>query len=96
MAQRVDGGVSRNDFICQMISDITCLRVERSNSTEASVMGAAHLAGLAAGIWSSVEEVKSHRKIERVFEPNPTTREGLRKSMDKWLKAVDRFRGWYS
>ncbi|XP_046389075.1 putative glycerol kinase 5 [Ischnura elegans] len=95
-AIRVDGGVSRNDFICQVIADTAGIRVERSTSVESSVIGAAHLAGLSAGIWSSMEEVRAHRKVERVFEPGSRTAEATRKTMEQWLRAVDRFRGWYS
>ncbi|XP_071454301.1 glycerol kinase 5 isoform X2 [Hetaerina americana] len=95
-AIRVDGGVSTNDFICQLISDTTGVRVERSASVEASVMGAAHLAGLSAGIWSSLDEVKAHRKVDRVFEPNPRALEASRRTMEQWLRAVERFMGWYS
>lgn len=46
---RVDGGVSKNDFICQLISDLTNLNVERAHDIELSALGAGFLAGLNAG-----------------------------------------------
>lgn len=46
---RVDGGVSKNDFICQLLADMTSVPVERGQSTEMSVLGAAYFAGLHSG-----------------------------------------------
>lgn len=45
----VDGGVSKNDFICQLLADLTKLHVERSDNSELSVLGAGFLAGLNTG-----------------------------------------------
>ena len=45
----MDGGVSRNDFAMQLLADITGLEVERSTSSEMSVLGVAFLAGLQKG-----------------------------------------------
>lgn len=46
---RVDGGVSRNDFVMQLLSDLTGLEVERSEFVEMSILGAAFMAGLESG-----------------------------------------------
>jgi putative glycerol kinase 5 len=45
----VDGGVSQNDFINQLVADLTGLKVERPTSSEMTVLGAAFLAGLEEG-----------------------------------------------
>jgi putative glycerol kinase 5 len=53
---RVDGGVSRNDYICQTIANVTSttvVRMKNSNRTEVSCLGAAFMAGLSSGMcWS--------------------------------------------
>lgn len=54
---RVDGGVSKNDFLCQTLADITGVRVERSKFSESSALGAAFVAGLNA---SKLRKVISH------------------------------------
>lgn len=51
---RVDGGVSRNDYICQTIANVTSttvVRMKNSNRTEVSCLGAAFMAGLSSGIY---------------------------------------------
>lgn len=55
---RVDGGVSKNNFICQLLADITKLDVERSSNSELSVLGAGFLAGLNTG------QMKQHNILE--------------------------------
>lgn len=52
----MDGGVSRNDFVDQLLADLTGLKVERPKSSEMSVLGAGFLAGLYEG--------KAHMKFE--------------------------------
>lgn len=47
---RVDGGVSANDFVLQLLADLTGLEVERATTTEMSILGVAFLAGLQCGM----------------------------------------------
>lgn len=50
---RVDGGVSRNDYICQTIANVTSttvIRMKNNNRTEVSCLGAAFMAGLLSGM----------------------------------------------
>ncbi|XP_039276096.1 putative glycerol kinase 5 [Nilaparvata lugens] len=93
---RVDGGVSRNDFIVQLISDLTNTTVERAKSSEMSVLGAATFAGLAAGIWKDQNELKALRKVDREFEPRKDTASEYASVFNNWKKAVGRFTGWYA
>jgi len=54
---RVDGGVSRNDYICQTIANVTSttvVRMKNSNRTEVSCLGAAFMAGLSSGMRLSI------------------------------------------
>ncbi|KAH8234785.1 hypothetical protein KR032_003158 [Drosophila birchii] len=92
---RVDGGVSRNDFVCQFLADLSQLRVERAENAESSIMGATFMAGLNHGIWRSVEDLKCFRHVERVFEPRPKEHAKIVARMDKWSRAIARFSDWY-
>ncbi|MDP5169050.1 MAG: glycerol kinase GlpK [Bacteroidia bacterium] len=89
---RVDGGASANDMLMQFQADILDTTVERPAIVETTALGAAYLAGLAAGFWSK-EELRKGWQAEAVFEPNmePEKREKLYK---KWQKAVERSMGW--
>ncbi|HZT70533.1 MAG TPA: glycerol kinase GlpK [Terriglobia bacterium] len=90
---RVDGGVARNDFMCQFQADILGIPVERPATTEATALGAAYLAGLATGFWKDEKELAAQLKIARRFEP--AMPESCRDELfDGWLRAVDRAKGW--
>ena len=54
---RVDGGAAANDLLCQMQADQLGVPVERPEVVETTGLGAAFLAGLGAGVWSSVDEL---------------------------------------
>ncbi|XP_029726294.2 putative glycerol kinase 5 [Aedes albopictus] len=92
---KVDGGVSRNDFICQTLADLTGLPVERGEVADSTALGAMFLAGLNVGIWHSKQELIDIRKIDRVFEPNAANKNNCLKSMRSWERAVERFKRWY-
>lgn len=91
----VDGGVSKNDFICQALADLTNLKVERSTDSELSALGAGFLAGLRIGIWKSRDELIKLRKVERIFVPNESIHERCMSKMKNWERAIGRFKGWY-
>jgi glycerol kinase len=67
-ALRVDGGAAANDWLMQFQADVLNLPVERPDNIETTAMGAAALAGLAVGTWSSVEAFLAGRTFRR-FEP---------------------------
>ncbi len=66
---RVDGGAAANDFLMQFQADILGAPVVRPAYLETTALGAAYLAGLAAGVWSGTDELERFRQIERTFEP---------------------------
>ena len=68
-ALKVDGGASANDFLMQTQADIIGAPVERPGCVETTAMGAAYLAGLAAGYWENKEEIVKNWTIDRIFEP---------------------------
>jgi glycerol kinase len=88
-----DGGVSKSNFLMQFQADITGIRVVRPKVYETTSLGAAFLAGLAVGVWGSLEELRRLWKPERVFEPklSPEEREKLYRG---WKAAVRRALGW--
>ena len=64
-----DGGGTRNDFLMQFQADILDRAVVRSASADVSAIGAAWLAGLAAGVWTSLDELAALPRTEERFEP---------------------------
>lgn len=88
----VDGGASKNNFLMQFQADILNCPVARPDCVETSALGAAYLAGITAGLWSGVEEVREFCSDERVFSPNMTQRMRLELT-EGWEKAVSKTRG---
>jgi len=88
-ALRVDGGMTRNDWLMQFLADTLALPVERPEVTETTALGAAYLAGLASGLWGSLEDIASNWRRERLFEPRMAAAERSR-LYDGWRDAVDR------
>lgn len=66
---RVDGGMVRNNMICQMIADITDTAVLRPVCVETTALGAAYLAGLQVGIYASVDDIAARWSREAGFTP---------------------------
>jgi glycerol kinase len=68
---RVDGGASANALLMQFQSDLLEVPLERPIHLDSTALGAAYLAGLGVGFWSSMEELKNLNPIEKHFEPGP-------------------------
>lgn len=90
---RVDGGASVNNFLLQFQSDLIRKPIDRPQMVETTAFGAAFLAGLATGVWSSVDEIKKLRKSDRVFEP-VMDESDAEKLHAMWLRAVERSAKW--
>jgi glycerol kinase len=92
-ALKVDGGATVNDFLMQLQADILGIPVVRPTVHETTALGAAYLAGLAAGVWAHPEALRAHWQVDRIFEPRWSTdrREAAYRG---WRRAVDRARGW--
>ncbi|MDP3713698.1 MAG: glycerol kinase GlpK [Mycobacteriales bacterium] len=89
---RVDGGASANDLLCQLQADQLGVAVQRPEVLETTALGAAFLAGLGAGVWSSRDELAATWRLDRRFEPVPGARDDGGHA--RWLRAVERSRGW--
>jgi len=90
---RVDGGAAANDLLMQFQADLLGVPVVRPKVLETTALGAAYLAGLTVDLWKSRDELASHWKAERRFEPrmSPSDREAR---MARWREAVGRSRRW--
>ena len=86
-ALRVDGGASANNFLMQFQSDILNADVIRPECIETTALGAAYLAGLGVGVWSSTDDIRCMRLSDQVFSSNmnPEKREELLRG---WHRAV--------
>ena len=88
---RVDGGASVNNFLMQFQADILGSPTVRPADVETTALGAAYLAGLAAGYWKSTDELESFWRAERRFEPSMDA--GVRDRLyGEWKQAVRRCR----
>ena len=92
-ALRVDGGASANNFLMQFQSDMLDAPVNRPTCVESTAIGAAYLAGLAVGYWSSKEDVMKNQQLDRVFSPSISKEEREQKRKG-WNKAVKYAYGW--
>jgi glycerol kinase len=84
---RVDGGATVNNMLMQFQADLLQTAVVRPTTVETTALGAAYLAGLAVGFWSSVSEIQSIWEKDRVFSPEMSlaNRDALAAG---WAKAV--------
>ena len=87
----VDGGASANSLLCQLQADQLGLPVRRPRVTETTGLGAAFLAGLATGVWSSTEQLAQTWQLDARFTPSG---DGDEDGYRLWRVAVDRTRNW--
>ena len=90
---RVDGGASANNLLISFQSDVLGINVERPTNIETTALGAAYLCGLALGVYSSLDDVRNNRKVERVFSPTKDE-EWRRARVKEWRRAVERALAW--
>jgi glycerol kinase len=90
---RVDGGATVNDFLMQFQSDILNTKVIRPTITETTALGAAYLAGLAVGYWSSMEEIQQQWQVNKIFEPTITEKERMELASG-WKRAIKTTQFW--
>jgi glycerol kinase len=83
---RVDGGAALNDWMMQFQADALGVPVERPDLVETTALGAAGLAGIASGVWSTAEDFRKSRTFTR-FEPVPGANIA-RQGLGGWRRAV--------
>ena len=90
---RVDGGASVSNIMLQIQADMAQTKVDRPKTVETTALGAAYLAGLAVGVWDSLEDIEANREVDRIFEPQISMEE-RNKIYAGWKKAVERSMNW--
>jgi glycerol kinase len=90
---RVDGGAAGNNMLMQFQADLLGVPVVRPAVTETTALGAAYLAGLAVGYWTSVDEVSGQWKVDRTFEA-AMPRAAAAALRSRWTEALQRSKGW--
>ena len=89
-ALRADGGASVMDLLLQLQADLLGVPVRRPVVQETTALGAAFLAGLAEGVWTTKQEAASAWSLDREFVPSGDAEE----LYAGWRRAVDRARDW--
>lgn len=90
---RVDGGATANNLLMQFQSDLLHTKVVRSTVVETTALGAAYLAGLAVGYWSSTDEIQEQWQMERIFSPSMPEEERTQLSKG-WKRAINTTISW--
>ena len=90
---RVDGGASVSNIMLQIQANMAQTKVDRPKTVETTALGAAYLAGLAVGVWESLEDIENNREVDRIFEPQMSMEE-RNKIYAGWKKAVGRAMDW--
>lgn len=90
---KADGGMAANDLLMQFQADILNAPVVRPRHLETTSLGAAYAAGLAVGVFKSLEDIAAHWRASQRFEPAMAAQERTR-LIASWEKAVERSLGW--
>jgi glycerol kinase len=89
---RADGGASAMDLLLQFQSDLLGVPVRRAKVQETTALGAAYLAGLGSGVWSSTGELAAQWEVDREFLPQDPARAD--RAYATWRHAVERSLRW--
>ncbi|MFD5099151.1 glycerol kinase GlpK [Streptomyces albidochromogenes] len=90
---KVDGGMTSDNLLMQILADVLDVPVVRPMAAETVSLGAAYAAGLAAGYWADLEVLRGnwHRAAQWVPDMDPTRRAS---EYENWRRAVERSLGW--
>jgi glycerol kinase len=84
---KVDGGAAANDLLMQFQSDVLGVEISRPEMLETTAMGAAFLAGLGAGVWTSKDAITKVWREQRRFKPT-TDRAAVAAHLARWTESV--------
>ncbi|MCK1797676.1 glycerol kinase GlpK [Streptomyces sp. XM4193] len=90
---KVDGGMTANNLLMQHQADVLDVPVIRPVIAETTCLGAAYAAGLATGVWSDLDELRTHWKRDAEWSPQMDA-ETRDREYRHWRKAVERSFGW--
>ena len=84
---KIDGGMVKNNWFSQFLSNLISIRVYRSRVEDATALGSAFIAGLRIGVFKSLNDISRKWKIDRKF--NPKIKDTLRKELlSGWSQAI--------
>ena len=90
---QVDGGAVKNNFLCQLQSDVIGTDIARPEVDETTALGSAYAAGLAVGYWESIDELRQNWQVDRQFSAEMSSQKAD-KMYSRWDDAVDAASGW--
>jgi glycerol kinase len=90
---RVDGGMSKNGYLCQRLADMMSVDVDRGEILETTALGVAYAAGLAAGVWPDMETIRDRWRLSERFERNVDPEE-MDAQYERWQEAVELSQQW--
>jgi glycerol kinase len=90
---RVDGGMTVNSLPMQFQADVLGVDVVRPVVVETTALGAAYAAGLAAGFWSGLDELRAQWREDARWSP-VMPRDEAERLHRNWRKAVKRTLDW--
>ena len=86
---KIDGGMVKNDWFAQFLSDLLNLRVCRANVEETTALGAAFMAGLKINTYKSLKDITKNWKVDKIFNSKLKNKK-RKKLIEGWSKAVKR------
>jgi len=86
---KVDGGITANRFVMQLLADLLGTNVVNIGMEEVSALGAAYMAGLQQGIFQDIDQLKSLNVKRRQYSPNPDT-DKAHALYEGWKDAIKR------
>ena len=89
---KVDGGATKNEYLMKYQASILGVPIILPKNTETTVLGAAYLAGISSGFWSSIDELKKLNPPAKKFDINMLTKSKIKKELQLWERAVRRVR----
>ncbi|CAH1164108.1 unnamed protein product [Phaedon cochleariae] len=95
-SMKIDGGMSNNDFVCQLLADLAAIPIYRMCSSDMSIMGVTYISGLSCGIWKNKDDLKDLLKLQKQFQPvkSQDLLKKYEKNFNHWILAVERFKSW--
>ncbi len=82
----INGGISGNRFVMQMIADLLQINITRSAVADASALGAAFLARLGAGLFNDLDSLKASIAVDTIYQPNAETK--LQDLYQQWQMLI--------
>ena len=86
---KIDGGMVKNNWFCQFLSNIVNIKTYRAQVDEATALGAAFMAGLKIGLYKSLKDIEKKWKVDRIFKPKFSSLY-RKKLLEGWSKSISK------